>query len=206
MKSTISQEKISQTAVKLGIPDHPFVARRIARAYNLVETHKVNEVSHEEGLYRVHSQYNDKIYTVEVNHGRPHCTCPDGKKTVFCKHMIASMLVALEAKPKARAAQRVRSHAPVYHRVARAKLVVYDDTFDKRKSRHGKRNSKYGRWIVNDHKVRKGFVVYRDKHDKLYCACGKKNCRHCKAVCKITDNGAEVERKSPIHRPSIRHQ
>ena len=179
MKTQFTQEQISQTAVKLGIPDHPFVARRIARAYDLVASNKVNEVSHDEGLYRVHSQYDDKIYTVELNHGTPHCTCPDGAKTVYCKHSIASMMLAQAQKQKA------------------SKLTIYDDTFDKR---NGKRNSKYGRWIVNDYKVRKGYVVYRDKHDKLHCACGKKNCRHRKAVhlsaCiaqagKIADNGAE---------------
>ena len=177
MKSTISQEKISETAVRLGIPDHPFVARRIARAFDLVATDKVNEVSHDDGFYRVHSQYDDKIYTVELNHGNPSCTCPDNERTIFCKHSIASMLVALEAKPKARA-------------IARAKLVVYDDTFDKR---NGKRHSKYGRWIVNDYKVRKGYVVYSDEHGKLHCACGKKNCRHCKAIRKVTAEGVPTE-------------
>ncbi len=171
MKSTISQEQISKTAVRLGIPDVAFTQRRIARAFDLVATDKVSEVSREEGLYRVHSQYDDKIYTVEVNHGNPHCTCPDGKKTVHCKHMIASMLVAFEGKQN--------------------KLVVYDDTFDKRKSKSGKRHSRYGRWIVNDYRVRKGYVVYRDEHEKLHCACGKKKCRHCKAIRKVTDDGAE---------------
>ncbi len=215
MKASISQQQISQTAVKLGIPDVAFTQRRIARAFDLVATNKVNEVSHDDveshgeaeaspvcSIYRVHSQYNDKIYTVEVNHGNPavtleahgetekvspvrsiakgkacapHCTCPDGKKTVHCKHMIASMLVALEAKPD--------------------KLTIYDDTFDKRKSRHGKRNSKYGRWIVNDYKVRKGYVVYRDEHGKLNCACGKKNCRHCKA---IRENLPKPEPEAPV--------
>ena len=83
MKSTISQEKISQTAVCLGIPDVAFTQRRIARAFDLVATNKVHEVSHSEGLYRVHSQYDDKIYTVEVNHGRPHCTCKDNERTIL---------------------------------------------------------------------------------------------------------------------------
>ena len=170
MKTQFTQAEINSTAVSLGIPTIPFFQRRIARAYDLVETNKVNEVSREDGFYRVHSQYNDKIYTVEVNHGNPHCTCPDGERTIFCKHSIASMLVALEAKPN--------------------KLVVYDDTFDKR---NGKRHSKYGRWIVNDYKARKGYVVYRDEHDKLHCACGKKNCRHCKAIRKVTDGGKRIE-------------
>ena len=183
MKTPFTQEQNQDTAVRLGIPDHPFFQRRITRAYDLVETNKVHEVSHEEGLYRVHSQSDEKIYTVELNHGNPHCTCPDGERTIFCKHSIASMLVALEAKPKARAAM-------VYHRVARAKLVVYDDTFDKR---NGKRHSKYGRWIVNDYKVRKGYVVYSDEHGKLHCACGKKNCRHCKAIRKVTAEGVPTE-------------
>ena len=177
MKASISQAELQATAVRLGIPDHPFVARRIARAYNLVETNKVNEVSHEEGLYRVHSQRDEKIYTVELNHGNPHCTCPDGERTIFCKHSIASMLVALGACDRTRLAKP-------------NKLVVYDDTFDKR---NGKRHSKYGRWIVDDYKVRKGYVVYRDEHGKLHCACGKKNCRHCKAIRKVTDDGKRIE-------------
>ncbi len=193
MKANISQQEIQQTAVRLGIPDHPFVARRIARAYNLVETNKVNEVSHEEGLYRVHSQCDEKIYTVELNHGNPHCTCPDGERTIFCKHSIASMLVALGACDRTRLAKP-------------NKLVVYDDTFDKRNGAEGfardntaMRHSKYGRWIVNDYKVRKGYVVYRSReaceamapreHGKLHCACGKKNCRHCKAIRKVTAEG-----------------
>ncbi len=173
MKSTISQEQISETAVRLGIPDVPFTHRRIARAFNLVETNKINEVSHEDGIYRVQSQYDPKaIYTVEVNHGKPSCTCPDGKKTVYCKHMIASMLTALEQEQKA------------------SKLTIYDDTFDKR---NGKRHSKYGRWVVNDYKVRKGYVVYRDEHGKLHCACGKKECRHCKAIREVTDSSKRIE-------------
>ena len=100
MTTQISQQEISKTAVRLGIPDHPFTHRRIARAYNLVETNKVNEVSREDGFYRVHSQYNDKIYTIELNHGNPHCTCPDGERTIFCKHSIASMMVGQEHKAK----------------------------------------------------------------------------------------------------------
>ncbi len=156
MKSTISQEKISKTAVKLGIPDHPFTQRRIARAYNLVETNKVNEVSHEEGLYRVHSQSDEKIYTVEVNHGNPNCTCPDGKKTVFCKHMIASLMVAQEREQKAPA------------------LVV-------KKKEHNERIK--ASWIVTDGTVYT--TVWQDLNGKICCVCGayyKRDCIHKQAI------------------------
>ena len=43
MKASISQQQISQTAVRLGIPDVAFTQRRIARAFDLVATNKVNE-------------------------------------------------------------------------------------------------------------------------------------------------------------------
>ncbi len=172
MKTQFTQEKIKETAILLGIPEHPFFQRRIARAFDLVANNKVFEIT--DDIYRVRSQYDaDKSYIVNLNHGEPSCDCLDNKKHgVACKHLIASMLVALEARPN--------------------KLTIYDDTFDRRKSRHGKRNSKYGRWIVNDYKVRKGYVVYRDEHDKLHCACGKKHCRHCKAIRKVTDDGKKI--------------
>ena len=73
MKASISQAELQATAVRLGIPDHPFVARRIARAYDLVETNKVTFVT--DDISRVRSQYDPKaIYTVEVNHGNPAVT------------------------------------------------------------------------------------------------------------------------------------
>ena len=156
MKATISQEKISQTAVKLGIPDHPFTQRRIARAFDLVETNKVNEVSHDEGLYRVHSQYDDKIYTVELNHENPHCTCPDGKKTVYCKHSIASMMVAHEQEQKA------------------PSLIVKETAHNEFVK---------ASWVVTDGTVYT--TAWQDLNGKVCCVCGayyKSDCIHKQAI------------------------
>ncbi|MFQ5452335.1 MAG: hypothetical protein ACE5DQ_02110, partial [Candidatus Paceibacterota bacterium] len=83
-KATISQEQIQQTAVSLGLPDHPFIGRRIVRAFDIVESDKVAEISREDEIYRVGSQYDaNKSYVVNLNHGNPSCDCPDGNKTLF---------------------------------------------------------------------------------------------------------------------------
>ena len=176
MKSTISQEQISETAVRLGIPDHPFVARRIARAFDLVETNKVNEVSHDDGFYRVHSQYDDKIYTVELNHGNPavtrlakgkacapHCTCPDNERTIFCKHSIASMMVAQEQEHK-------------------AKSLIVKETAHNEKVKAS--------WVVTDGK--RYTNVWQDLNGKVCCVCGayyKKDCVHKQAIRDYYDGG-----------------
>ena len=155
MKNTISQEQINDTAVSLGIPTIPFFQRRIARAYDLVETNKVNEISHDDGLYRVHSQYDDKIYTVEINHGNPNCTCPDGKKTVFCKHMIASMLTAFEQEQELKLTVKETPNAKV-----KVSWVVVED----------------GKTYVN---------VWQDLNGKICCVCGayyKRDCIHKQAI------------------------
>ena len=162
MTTQISQQEIQQTAVRLGIPDHPFVARRIARAYNLVETNKVNEVSHEEGLYRVHSQCDDKIYTVELNHGNPHCTCPDGERTIFCKHMIASMMTAFEQEQEPKLTVKETPNPKV-----KASWVVVED----------------GRTYVN---------VWQDLNGKICCVCGayyKRDCIHKQLIRDFCDGG-----------------
>jgi len=95
MKANISQQEIQQTAVRLGIPDHPFIHRRIARAFDLVATGKVSEI--DDSIFRVKSQFAPKVsYIVETNHFAPSCTCKDSQKTLFCKHQIASRLVENE--------------------------------------------------------------------------------------------------------------
>ena len=163
MKSTISQEQISKTAVRLGIPDVPFTHRRIARAFDLVATNKVNEVSHDDGFYRVHSQHDDKIYTVEVNHGKPSCTCPDGKKTVYCKHMIASMMMAFENEQNASKLMVKETPNPK----VKASWVVVED----------------GRTYVN---------VWQDLNGKICCVCGayyKRDCIHKQAIRDFYDGG-----------------
>lgn len=172
MKSTISQEQISNTAVRLGIPDVPFTHRRIARAFDLFETNKVNEVSREDGIYRVHSQYNDAIYTVEVNHGRPHCTCPDGKKTVFCKHMIASMMTAFEQEQEPKLTRNFD-----YDR----RIAVKETPNPKVKAS----------WVVIENG--QTYVnVWQDLNGKICCVCGayyKKDCIHKQAIRDFYDGG-----------------
>ena len=163
MKSTISQEQISQTAVRLGIPDVAFTHRRIARAFDLFETSKVNELSHDEGFYRVHSQYDDKIYTVEVNHGNPSCSCPDGAKTVYCKHMIASLMMAFEQEQK----------APV--------LTVKEMAHNERIK---------ASWVVTD--GNEYTTVWQDLNGKVCCVCGayyKGDCIHKQLVREFCNAG-----------------
>ena len=163
MTTQISQQEIQQTAVRLGIPDHPFVARRIARAFDLVETNKVNEVSHDDGLYRVHSQYDDKIYTVELNHGNPSCTCPDNERTIFCKHSIASMMTAFEQEQKATS---LIVKATPHNEKVKASWVVID-----------------GKYYV---------TVWQDLNGKVCCVCGayyKRDCIHKQAIREFYANG-----------------
>ena len=91
MRLGFSQEQIIDTAKSLGLPTDGFVQRRVARAFDLVETNKVNKVT--DGIFRVRSQYDpSKAYIVNVNHGAPMCDCPDGERTINCKHRIASLL------------------------------------------------------------------------------------------------------------------
>jgi hypothetical protein len=163
MKSTISQEQINDTAVSLGIPTIPFFQRRIARAYNLVETNKVNEISPDDGFYRVHSQYDDKIYTVEVNHGNPSCSCPDGEKTVYCKHMIASMMIAHE--------QEQTVPVLTVKETAHTEFVKAS-------------------WVVTDSTLYTN--VWQDLNGKICCVCGayyKRDCIHKQTIRDYYDNG-----------------
>jgi hypothetical protein len=91
---------INETAVSLGLPSNQsFINRRIARAFDLVEGNKVAEVT--DGIFRVHSQYEpNKSYIVNLNHGEPSCNCPDGERTINCKHRIAALLFSQkQAKP-----------------------------------------------------------------------------------------------------------
>ena len=176
MKSTISQEQINDTAVRLGIPTIPFFQRRIARAYDLVETNKVNEISHDDGLYRVHSQYDNKIYTVEVNHGNPHCTCPDGKRTVNCKHMIASMMVAQERE------QWSTQASPSASRVTPAPALTVKETAHKETVKAS--------WVVTDGNEYTN--VWQDLNGKICCVCGayyKRDCIHKQAIRDYYDGG-----------------
>ena len=91
MRIAFSQQEINATAKTLGLPTDGFIQRRVARAFDLVNTNKVSEVT--DGIYRVRSQYEpDKAYIVNLNHGEPSCDCPDGERTINCKHRIAALL------------------------------------------------------------------------------------------------------------------
>ena len=98
MSTMRSQDEIRNTVVSLGLPEHPYFMRRTVRAISLLDTGKVNFVGDE--IFRVHSQFDDQIYHVELNHGTPGCTCPDHQKNpgVLCKHMIAATIYQKRAK------------------------------------------------------------------------------------------------------------
>jgi hypothetical protein len=100
MKLGFSQQEIIGTAKSLGLPTDGFIQRRIARAFDLVESNKVSIL--DDGIFRVRSQYEPELsYIVNLNHGEPSCNCPDGERTIFCKHRIASLLYqAKQAQPK----------------------------------------------------------------------------------------------------------
>jgi hypothetical protein len=153
-----SQDEIRNTVVSLGLPEHPYFMRRAARAMDLLDTGKVNFVG--DDIFRVHSQFDETIYHVELNHGNPGCTCADHQKNpgVLCKHMIAATIYSKQAQPKA--------------------LTIYDDTAN---SYHGR-----GRWIVTDHVAKIRYQIYRDKYGGLHCPCERgrkgKDCEHKKAI------------------------
>ncbi len=164
MKTQFTQEQISETAVRLGIPDHPFVARRIARAYDLVETNKVAFVT--DDVYRVRSQYDPKaIYTVELDGGNPHCTCKDNERTIFCKHTIASMMDAFERQERKAKSLIVKKTAS--NEFTKASWVVIED----------------GKRYVS---------VWQDLNGKICCVCGayyKRDCIHKQAIREYSDAG-----------------
>jgi len=87
-------KELDATAVMLGLPEgHSFIRRRISRAYDLLNSNKVTEIT--DGIFRVRSQYEPNLsYIVNLNHGEPSCNCPDSERTIYCKHRIASMIFA----------------------------------------------------------------------------------------------------------------
>ncbi|MFQ6044147.1 MAG: SWIM zinc finger family protein [Candidatus Poribacteria bacterium] len=62
-----------------------------AKTIKELDATAVTEIT--DGIFRVRSQYEpEKSYIVNLNHGDPYCNCPDGERTLFCKHRIASLL------------------------------------------------------------------------------------------------------------------
>ena len=157
MKLGFSQSEIIATAKALGLPTAGFIQRRIARAYDLVESNKISRI--DDGIFRVRSQYEaDKSYIVNLNHGEPSCDCPDGERTINCKHRIASLLYAQKQASR------------------EAGLTIYDETIN---SYFGR-----GRWIVTDHYRKAKYIVYRETNGRLICPCpsGRTDCEHKKAI------------------------
>ena len=162
MKIGFSQSDIITTAKSLGLPTDGFIQRRIARALDLLQSNKVDRI--DDDLFRVHSQYEpNKHYIVNVNHGHPSCDCPDGKRTIWCKHQIAARLFA-QKQPR---------------------FKICDDTENSYLGR--------GRWIVYDYAFRKGYVICRNSKGELECPCFKENCIHRKIVNDwIANNGKRI--------------
>ena len=142
MKLGFSQQEIITTAKSLGLPTDGFVQRRVARAFDLVESNKVTEVT--DGIFRVRSQYDpSKAYIVNVNHGQPSCNCPDGERTCHCKHRIASLLYA-------------RKQAPV---------ITIVKTTDGEDGDYWRRC-----WLIKQGNRR--IMVYEEPDGRLFCNCG----------------------------------
>jgi hypothetical protein len=99
MKLGFSQQEIKGTLAELNLPEHSYYMRRAARALDIVNQDKVHFLG--EDVYRVDSQFDDKHYHTELNHGNPGCTCEDFKKNgVACKHMIAATIYKKERQAK----------------------------------------------------------------------------------------------------------
>ena len=172
MKLGFSQQEIIGTAKSLGLPTDGFIQRRVARAFDLVETDKVNVI--DDGIFRVRSQYDpSKAYIVNLN-GDWGCDCPDHQKNTgaTCKHMIASMIFAQnhEAKPNVK--------------------VTYDDTANSYR--------RLGRWWVTDYTKKTHYQVFRDVDGSFACCCGSgKDCTHKQAVREYLNNNGGNGRGLP---------
>ena len=170
MTALRSQEEIRNTVVSLGLPEHPYFMRRAARAMDLLDTGKVNFVG--DDIFRVHSQFDDTIYHVELNHGTPGCTCADHQKNpgVLCKHMIA---------------------ATIYSKQSQAITIV--------KTTDGEDGDFWRRcWLLSsafkDTPViaqgNRRTVVYEEHNGRLFCNCGVfyGDCEHKQLVIKTVTN------------------
>jgi hypothetical protein len=151
MRLGFSQQDINRTAIQLGLPtNQSFINRRIARAYDLVETNKVSQI--DDGIFRVRSQYEpDKSYIVNLNHGTPSCDCPDGERTINCKHRIAALLFS--------------------HQQAQAITII--------KTTDGDDGDYWRRcWCIAQGNDRP--MVYEERDRSLFCNCGAhyEDCEH----------------------------
>jgi hypothetical protein len=185
MKLGFSQPEIIPTATTLGLPTKGFVQRqgRVAHASDSTLSNQVMEI--DDGIFRVRSQYQPhKSYLVNINGGHPNCDCPDGQRTLNCKHRIASLL---------------------YLRQEIDALTVTDET-------HKSCNQR-GRWIVTDDQDKVVYHIYRDGEGRLICPCGRKSdCKHRKAIkeyirrneCR-TEFALEIQAKLNRHLNRLKH-
>ena len=166
MKLGFSQQEIINTAKSLGLPSDGFVQRRVARAFDLVATNKVHEVT--DGIFRVRSQYEpDKAYIVNINSGAPSCDCPDGERTINCKHRIASLLYARK----------------------QAAAITIVKTTDGEDGDFWKRS-----WLIAQGNRRT--VVYEERDRRLFCNCGAyyNDCEHKQLVIKTVTKELKQKR------------
>ena len=171
MRIGFSQQEIISTAKSLGLPTDGFVQRRVARAQDLVASNKVSQI--DDGIFRVRSQYDEgKSYIVNVNSGEPSCDCPDGERTINCKHRIASLLYA-----------RKQSQA-----------ITILKTADGNESDFWKRC-----WLIKQGNRRT--VVYEEHDGRLFCNCGAfyGDCEHKQLVIKmVTKELKAIAKEKPV--------
>jgi hypothetical protein len=164
MKLGFSQQEIIATAKSLGLPSDGFIQRRVARAFDLVESKKVSQI--DDGIFRVRSQYDEgKSYIVNVNSGEPSCDCPDGERTINCKHRIASLLYA--------------------RKQAQAITIVKTTDGLRPVDPEGNEGDYWRRcWCIAQGNRRT--VVYEEHSGRLFCNCGAyyQDCKHKQLVIK----------------------
>ena len=82
-----SLDLISEVISNLDLPDDYFIRRRVARALWIPRC----DIDVENNT--VFSQtLGGLMYHINLDSGSPSCTCPDGDRTIYCKHRIALML------------------------------------------------------------------------------------------------------------------
>ncbi len=87
----LTLDEVRETITNLSLPDEPFIRRRVARAL-MISPCDVNLTTG-----TVFSQSQGGIqYQVNLDSGSPSCSCPDGDRTIYCKHRIALMLAVKE--------------------------------------------------------------------------------------------------------------
>ena len=166
MNLGFSQQEIKGTLAELNLPEHSYYMRRAARALDIVNQDKVHALS--DDVFRVDSQWDDKHYHVELNHGNPGCTCPDHQKNTgaTCKHMIASMLYAQKQAQEA---------------------ITIIKTTDGNEGDYWRQS-----WLIAQGTRR--IVVYEERDRRLFCTCGASygDCKHKQLVIKTVTKELKV--------------